>query len=585
MAKTTHRTAWLAASLTLIGALATARARAAEPVLAVLYVDNHSGDARYDVLRKGLADMLVTDLAAQGLTVVERARLQALLDEQALQATDFVDPKTAVRVGQGLGATHVVGGSLMAVAPRVRLDLHMIDVATGQVTVAASADGRADELFDVEQRLVARFVEALAKKARAVAMPRTKVKDPDSLLDYARGLDLADRGELERAREAFDAAVKRSPAFGLARLRQAELRARLEASGERRERHQADARAELAAAAEAALSRPAGAPEAAARRLGWRGVRARLRAAALVELVSAEPLGVAKPGREAELLAAERALADDLAAFVKELDDLRAADARGAVRYDFGEDEARRLRELGLGQDFADTPGEARRALARFVLLGEAELGSRSLTVAPPLGRLDPSWEARAFAALDEAARLADAQASRPGGEHDVVQTAELVADARALRGETEAAVDALQRVLDRLPGSSSFERLERRIRQLLGLELDATGRGLEAWSRGLAGCIDLSLRVGLDTVSYQRLRLHGLAGLDALVAEVEGACRDAASARQFWSYLYAHVGRAYGKHLRCDRFEAWMARSVAAGGSAGDVAGWRKNWTSCPSP
>jgi hypothetical protein len=39
-------------------ALGTHVARAADPVVAVLYVDNHSGDSAYDVLEKGLADML-----------------------------------------------------------------------------------------------------------------------------------------------------------------------------------------------------------------------------------------------------------------------------------------------------------------------------------------------------------------------------------------------------------------------------------------------------------------------------------------------------------------------------------------------
>lgn len=52
--------------------------------LAVLYFDNHTGDARWAPLQKGLADMMVTDLAGTpGLTVVERARLRAAVQQMA----------------------------------------------------------------------------------------------------------------------------------------------------------------------------------------------------------------------------------------------------------------------------------------------------------------------------------------------------------------------------------------------------------------------------------------------------------------------------------------------------------------------
>src|SRR4051812_48202211 len=76
-------------------------AHAAESkVVTVLYFDNNSDRRELDVLRKGLADMLVTDLAAvEGLQVVEREKLQKLLDEMKLQRGKFFDPKTAQVLG------------------------------------------------------------------------------------------------------------------------------------------------------------------------------------------------------------------------------------------------------------------------------------------------------------------------------------------------------------------------------------------------------------------------------------------------------------------------------------------------------
>src|SRR5688572_24780539 len=72
----------VAAALALAG-----QASAAERVtVAVLYFDNNSADPQYDVLQKGLADMLVTDLSqVESLQVVEREKLQQLVDELKLQ--------------------------------------------------------------------------------------------------------------------------------------------------------------------------------------------------------------------------------------------------------------------------------------------------------------------------------------------------------------------------------------------------------------------------------------------------------------------------------------------------------------------
>src|SRR5207245_76973 len=75
------------------------------PIVAVLYFDNNTGDPAMDALQKGLADMMITDLAAvDGVTVVERSRLQAVVGELALQRGKYFDQQTAVKLGKGVGA-------------------------------------------------------------------------------------------------------------------------------------------------------------------------------------------------------------------------------------------------------------------------------------------------------------------------------------------------------------------------------------------------------------------------------------------------------------------------------------------------
>jgi len=565
--------------LGLLAPVAAARAGSSAPVLAVLYVDNRTGDPGFDVLHKGLADMLVTDLAAQGLAVVERERLQALIDEQALQQTSFFDPKTAVRVGKGLGATHVVFGALVAMKPQIRIDVRMVDVGTGEVTVTASVTGDGGAFFDLEQQLVARFVAAFERRFAAAAAPQTRVKDVGALLEYSKGLDLADRGELEAAKQRIEQSIRLSPGFALARRKKDEIVARIEASRDRRDALITKHRETLAAKAKATLARADADP---GERVAWRDVELQLLGQVLVESMSDRPLGVAALGKEAALEKALVAWADKAQAFIDELDRALAGGRPPFFRARLLQEDEAMARQAGLDESIGDEPVPARLRLARFLLLGEVTAGvSERVTVAPPLGNLERAWGERAWKLMAET----DALAKAGPYEHYAVMTLELWADALLLRDRTEDAVAKLQELLDRYPTSRQYARFERRIKGILGLEHDATTSDLSSWSKGLAGCLDMPLRVGLDKIIYRRLRMHGLDALSATAREVEKACDGNPSARLFWGYLYAKIARTYGQHLRCAEFEAWMLKARDHGTSESDIAGWRKNWTKCPEP
>ncbi len=90
----------------------------AKPVIAVLPFDNNSigkDRADYDGIGKGMADMLITDMASNArIVVVERERIQALLTEQNLVRTGTIDPQTAVKLGKMIGAQYMITGGFMS---------------------------------------------------------------------------------------------------------------------------------------------------------------------------------------------------------------------------------------------------------------------------------------------------------------------------------------------------------------------------------------------------------------------------------------------------------------------------------------
>jgi len=95
-----------------------APAQAQKPVIAVLPFDNNSigkDRADFDGIGRGMADMLITDMAGNAsITVVERERIQALLTEQNLVKSGTIDPQTAIKLGKMIGAQYMITGGFMS---------------------------------------------------------------------------------------------------------------------------------------------------------------------------------------------------------------------------------------------------------------------------------------------------------------------------------------------------------------------------------------------------------------------------------------------------------------------------------------
>lgn len=88
----------------------------------------------YDQLEATLPEMLKTEMArSDRLIVLERFKLDAILAEQALAQTGLIDPETAQTVGRLTGAQFIITGEINKINNRLRIDAHIIRVASGQV--------------------------------------------------------------------------------------------------------------------------------------------------------------------------------------------------------------------------------------------------------------------------------------------------------------------------------------------------------------------------------------------------------------------------------------------------------------------
>jgi TolB-like protein len=205
-----------------LACLLTSTAFAADkPRVAILYFDISSNDPEQQVLKKGLAEMLITDVSADPhITVVERNRLEEVVKELELQQTAKIDQSTAQRMGKLLGAQYLITGSLISQKSAGRLDAHLVRVETGEVTAAAQGvkDG---DIFEAESKL-AEKLNGLLAKADAHDPPKPKKAQGklnlDTAVKYSQALDALDKKDKKTAQEKLQQVVKAQPDFMLATL-------------------------------------------------------------------------------------------------------------------------------------------------------------------------------------------------------------------------------------------------------------------------------------------------------------------------------------------------------------------------------
>ncbi|MGQ0701701.1 MAG: CsgG/HfaB family protein [Gemmatimonadales bacterium] len=196
------------------------------PAVAVFPFENSGsyGQEResFDALRKGLAAMLISELAVNPeLRLVDRTEIQRTLDQQGLAAAERVDKETAIRLGRLVGAGYLVTGSFIDLYGDVRLDARLLEVETGKVLKAVHSDPPLrdrSELYRMVRSVAVRLAEgAPLMPSRQAVEPPTREVPTDALFAFSRGLLFEDRGDRSKAAQHYRDALRILPAFDEAR--------------------------------------------------------------------------------------------------------------------------------------------------------------------------------------------------------------------------------------------------------------------------------------------------------------------------------------------------------------------------------
>lgn len=129
------------------------------PTVGVLYFENASKqDKDLEGLAAGLLGMMITGLGETGrYNVVERERIDEVLKELNLSASDKVDSETGAKIGKLIGAQYLVYGTALSAFGQYRVDARMVQVETGAIISSGSGMGTAEKVFELASGLSAKI--------------------------------------------------------------------------------------------------------------------------------------------------------------------------------------------------------------------------------------------------------------------------------------------------------------------------------------------------------------------------------------------------------------------------------------------
>jgi TolB-like protein/class 3 adenylate cyclase len=188
-----------------------------KPSIAVLPFQNMSGDPEQEYFADGMVEDIITALSRFGELFVIARNSSFAYKGKAIDIR---------QVGRELGVRYVLEGSVRKAGNRVRITGQLIDADTGSHLWADRFDGDLQDVFDLQDQVTSRAVNAIAPRIEEVEINRAAHK-PTENLDaydcYLRGLaeynKFGGKEVNDQALRYFNRAIQIDPNFASASAR------------------------------------------------------------------------------------------------------------------------------------------------------------------------------------------------------------------------------------------------------------------------------------------------------------------------------------------------------------------------------
>ena len=176
--------------------------------LAVLPLENLSGDPQQEYFADGMTEDLITELSKiSALRVISRTSAMAYKGSK----------KTLPEIAKELNVDAVLEGSVEKSGDRVRISAQLIEASTDQNLWAETYDGDLKDVLGLQSKVA----EAIAQKIQIKVTPQEKLRiasapavNPEAHDDYELGvfhLNKGNEAEMRKAMDYFNRAIQKQP--------------------------------------------------------------------------------------------------------------------------------------------------------------------------------------------------------------------------------------------------------------------------------------------------------------------------------------------------------------------------------------
>ncbi len=188
----------------------TATAAAPRKSVAVLYFENQSGGKEDEYFRDGMTEDIITELSKiTQLQIFPRSEMLAFRDK----------PTSAPQIGQQLGATFVLEGTIRRYGDRLRITAQLVESATRHSVWAERYDRQLEDVFAIQDEIARSIAQALRITLTPQQEKTIGLKPTDNPLAYdfyLRGRNYTRRENMDYALQMFEQAIKLDKNFALA---------------------------------------------------------------------------------------------------------------------------------------------------------------------------------------------------------------------------------------------------------------------------------------------------------------------------------------------------------------------------------
>ena len=183
------------------------------PAVGVLDFTNVSNDGALAWLSSGIAETLTNDLrSALQLRIIDRTRVVAAVrhvgsDLDALRRELHIDL--------------AIVGSFQRAGNKLRITARAVDVRTGEALADSKADGPLDNVFDLQDRVVAQLAETIGTNPVAARRPHRETSSLEAYQVFTEGrlkLETLDGKKVAAAIEDFERAIHLDPHYAAAHV-------------------------------------------------------------------------------------------------------------------------------------------------------------------------------------------------------------------------------------------------------------------------------------------------------------------------------------------------------------------------------